>query len=110
MTLLALFTALAQSPISLSPSPLTLDAGPPVEVMYVAADKVVSKRFFDDAAPGHVDFVKGDDVRVLYRANGWIRVRDGEKYGWLPETALTAERPEMPAAPQPSTPIEFNIP
>ncbi|MEZ4323202.1 MAG: SH3 domain-containing protein [Myxococcota bacterium] len=94
MILLSLMSALAQAPVVVTP-------GSTVEVVYVAGEEgVASKRFVTDAAASHVKFEPGRPLRVLFRENGWVRVREGEQYGWLPAKSVTADSPlVMPAIP-----------
>lgn len=84
LPLLLSLTAFAQSPLSLTLPPL--DDG--VETLVVAVDDARSKRWLDDPAPAHVVFAKDTVVRVLYREAGMVRVREGDRYGWLPASAL----------------------
>lgn len=86
--------ALILSAFAQSPSPLTLTApAADTEVLYVVVESAPSKRFLTDPAPTHVAFASGEDVRVLFREAGMVRVRDGERYGWVPESALGKEPP-----------------
>ncbi len=40
----------------------------------------------------------GEQVTVVYKAEGLVRVRKGTSFGWVPEAALTDQDPN-PAAP-----------
>lgn len=89
-SLLLAIGAFAQTPLSLTlPS---LDDG--VETLVVTADDARSKRWIDDPAPTHVVFAKDAVVRVLYREAGMVRVREGDRYGWLPASSLA--KPDAP--------------
>ena len=91
--MLALFSlAFAQSPMIMSPSD--------TEVVYVVATEGVAvKRFFDDAEPGAKILANGVALTVLFRESGWIRVRQGETYGWIPESAISKD-PPLPTLPE----------
>lgn len=91
--LFVLGAAFAQAPIALTPQSTT-------EVLYVAPEAgVLSKRFADDAAAKHVKFEQGTALRVLYREGSMVRVREGERYGWVPAASLTPENPKPSALP-----------
>lgn len=95
-----LATSFAQTP--------AMTIGQPAEAVY-AVELIASKRFVDGKRGSGVTFEKGKALRVIVRENGWVRVRDGESYGWLPESKLSSEPPAPPALPveltMPSVPV-----
>lgn len=70
---------------------------------------VVSKRFATDDKAQHVTFDKDQPLRVLYREDGWVRVRDGNRYGWVPEEAVTDTSPKV-TVPGQGQPIALPVP
>ena len=58
-----------------------------------AVEDAPSKRFTDAELSGPPIFTN-DRLVVLYRENGLIRVRKGNDYGWIAETAVTDVEPE----------------
>ena len=89
MFLLTLVAAQAQAPLSINTAAET-------PVVYVTAQEgAKSKRFADDASTEHVVFAKGQPLRVLFREKGWVRVRDGDKYGWIRESQTSTEAPKI---------------
>ncbi len=89
-----------------------------VERVWVSqAGGVVSKRFATDEDATHVTFDKDQPLRVLYREDGWVRVRDGNRYGWVPEEAVTDTSPKVTVpgmvpgmAPDGDAPIALPVP
>ena len=80
------------------------------EVLYVVAEEgVQSKRFADDAEATHFTFANAAAVRVLFKEDGWVRVRQGANYGWVPEAALSAEAPAPPSLPVELTPTALPV-
>ena len=72
--------------------------GAPAEAVY-ATELIASKRFVDGKRGSGVTFDTGKPLRVIVRENGWVRVRDGDSFGWLPESKVTSEVPAPPALP-----------
>jgi len=60
--------------------------------------EVVSKRFFGEVTTGP-KFDDGARVVVLTRDGGLVRVQLGNRFGWVPEAALTSTAPEGAATP-----------
>ncbi|MEQ1565234.1 MAG: hypothetical protein ABMA64_06320 [Myxococcota bacterium] len=81
--------AMAQSPLT-APLNVPLGAAGP-SARFVAAE-VVSERFPGETAPGPT-FTAGEQVEVLIEENGKVRIRSGEKYGWVAVAALGAAPP-----------------
>lgn len=71
-------------------------AMPSSNTRYVVAD-VVSKRFPGEDVAGPT-FTTGEQVDVIVEENGSVRVRQGERYGWVSAAQLTA----MPPMPSPT--------
>lgn len=79
-------------------------AGAPAEAgeapMYLARE-AASVRFLGEPFAGPT-FEAGEQVTVLLREGGKVRVHAAEKYGWVEPDALTADAPAA-AAPPPLT-------
>lgn len=63
-----------------------------------AVEDVVAQRFADADVEGP-QVTKGARVSVLVREDDRVRVRVGTDYGWIPATAISAERPAAIAPP-----------
>jgi hypothetical protein len=117
LTLVCFDVARAQEPQTIDLSQLQQQLGIPADAMsmsggvervWVAKEGgVVSKRFATDAEATHVTFGDGQQLRVLYREAGWVRVRDGDRYGWVPEDAVTDTPPEVGV---PGQPVALPVP
>lgn len=57
-------------------------------------EEIRSERFADAAVTGPV-FRPGEPVTVLFVEAARLRVRKGDRYGWVPSTAVTSEDPAM---------------
>jgi len=67
---------------------------------------------FPDADTAGPKLEEGDEVTVLFREGDLVRVRKGDRYGWVEASVLTDTAPEgaEPAATPPSTPPgEFDM-
>jgi len=92
MWILALISAFAQAPMAVTPNSSA-------DVVFVQPEAgVVSKRFISDEKATFVTFDKGQALRVLYREAGWVRVRLGDKYGWVAEATVGPQAPDAPPA------------
>ena len=65
----------------------------PVELVWTVKE-VESLRYFDSDFVGPT-FQQGDELEVVIRHEGLIRVYAGGRFGWLPEDAITTERPAV---------------
>lgn len=61
-----------------------------------------------DAPQVSVTLAEGDQVAVVYRMDGLVRVRKEDRYGWVPADALAAEAPA--AAAPPEAPADLELP
>ena len=77
-------------------APMLLGAEDETELVWIASttDAAKSKRFAADKEQTGPVFAPASSVRVLIRENGMIRVRSGDDYGWLPESAVANENPK----------------
>ena len=75
---------------------------PSANARYLMAD-VVSKRFPGEDLAGPT-FKTGEQVDVIVEEGGSVRVRQGERYGWVPAAQLTATAP-MPTLPAGGNPL-----
>ena len=85
--------------------PATALAGPP-EYVYVTED-VQARRFSDSATPVSGEVKAGTRAQVVYRLEGWVRVRlpGLAGFGWVPVDKTSSEAPEGlegAAPPEPS--------
>lgn len=85
MLFLFLSQAFAQAPV-----PFTFGSTPPSARWVVA--ETPSKRFPGEAIPGPT-FTANEQVDVILVDGGAARVRDGDKYGWVPVASLTDQAP-----------------
>ncbi len=97
--LLSLVAAHAQaptSPLSLPPGfeTLSISQTPRAEARWLTA-KTTSKRFPGEAVDGPA-FEQGERVEVIVADGSLVRVRQGDRYGWVPESVLTIEAPAAP--------------
>jgi hypothetical protein len=80
------------------------------EAAWVAED-AETVRFLDDDTAGPA-LNEGDRVTVLFREGDLVRVRKGERYGWVAGSVLTDAAPEA-ATPTETTPAappgEFDL-
>ncbi len=72
-----------------------------------------SMRFVEADTKGP-DFRDGEKVTLLYTEGDLLRVRRGDRYGWIPATAVTADEPEratdLPVITAPTGPAgEFDL-
>jgi hypothetical protein len=74
---------------------------PTANARYIIAD-VVSKRFPGEDVVGPT-FTTGEQVDVIIEDGGSVRIRQGERYGWVPAGQLTSMSP-MPQMPMPGMP------
>jgi len=81
----------AQQPIQLGTQPIQLDLGPTGPVRY-ATQEIASVRFLGEDVKGPV-FQAGERLELITEKDGWVRVRQGDRYGWVPADALSAEPP-----------------
>lgn len=93
---LLLLPALAQAqqpaqPIRLGQQPIQLDLGPTGAARYPTKE-IASVRFLGEDAAGPV-FQPGERLELITEKDGWVRVRQGERYGWVPADALSTEPP-----------------
>ena len=56
------------------------------------AEEAPSTRFSDAELAGPL-FESGEKVELLFEDGEIVRVRKGDRYGWVPATAITRERP-----------------
>lgn len=68
----------------------------PAEVVWTVRE-IESLRYFDADFVGPT-FEKGDEVEVVIRHEGLIRVFADGRFGWLPGDAVTTERPAILAS------------
>ncbi len=83
--------SLAQAPAAvptLAPAAVATDAP---EKRWAVSD-VDSKRFADDDTAGPT-FKAGDELLLIVTDGSRVRVRRGDRYGWVPASAVTAEAP-----------------
>ncbi len=76
-----------------------------------AAEDVVAQRWVDDADVTVGTVEQGARLDVVYREAGWVRVRIAalDRFGWLPETAVTTVEPEAPVEPdEPRRGLDFS--
>lgn len=67
------------------------------DTAWIASD-VGSKRFFGEAVSGP-ELTAGTRVTVLVREGDQVRVAAGDRFGWVPATAITTTAPSAEAAP-----------
>ncbi len=68
--------------------------------------EAASKRFLGETTVGPT-FDDGARVVVLMREGGQVRVQLGNRFGWVPESALTSEAPAGAATPPAGMPPMF---
>ncbi|MBX2796170.1 MAG: hypothetical protein KTR31_00835 [Myxococcales bacterium] len=90
--LLALWTsqALAQTPITIEPKGQTM----------WASEEVATQRFPDDTEVAGPTLRVDAQVQVVLTDGDRVRVKSGDKYGWVALAKLTTEPPAMPALPE----------
>jgi hypothetical protein len=89
----------AQEPIDLSAllAAQGVQVGPKAEVRWLVSESG-STRFPGESEPGPT-FAAGEMVEVVLVEGDRTRVRKGDRYGWVPNAALTIEAPATaPAA------------
>ncbi|MCA9493709.1 MAG: hypothetical protein KC621_27440 [Myxococcales bacterium] len=87
-----------QMPLGLPPGfDLSALQGPKAEARWLTA-QVVATRFPGEKTPGPT-FESGEMVELILEDGGQARVRQGDRYGWVPASALTTEAPAPPAVP-----------
>src|SRR4051794_18391439 len=69
------------------------------EVVWATAD-TPSQRFSDDKIAGPT-FTKGEQLELLVRDGDRARVRDGDKFGWVPAASITSTKPAEAASTSP---------
>lgn len=77
------------------------DAG---QTGWMTAD-AVSARFPGEKLVGQT-FTAGTQITVVVRQGDLVRVSNGEKFGWVPSTSVTATPPE---GAEPQAPIQVNL-
>jgi hypothetical protein len=65
----------------------------PAELVWTVKE-IESLRYFDADFVGPT-FQKGDELEVVIRHEGLVRVYADGRFGWLPEDAVTLERPAV---------------
>lgn len=77
-------------------APMLLGADDDAEIVWIASleQAAKSKRFAADKEATGPVFAPASTVRVLIRENGMVRVRSGDDYGWLPESAVANADPK----------------
>lgn len=78
-------------PIRLGQQPIQLDLGPTGAARYPKKE-IASIRFLGEDTKGPV-FQAGERLELITEKDGWVRVRQGERYGWVPADALSDEPP-----------------
>lgn len=70
-----------------------LSFGPTGEPRWVVAD-VEAKRFAegDEAGPA---LKAGDEVELVFTEGDRVRIKKGDRYGWIAASAVTEEAPEI---------------
>lgn len=66
--------------------------------------RAVEAQRWPDAPAVSLSLAAGDKVAVLYRADGLVRVRKEDGYGWVPEDALSSTAPVEPGEEVPVVP------
>lgn len=88
--ILWLTAALAQTPVVSPADAVTL---------YVVGDApVAAKRYADAPVGSGGEVVTGSSGTVLFRENGWVRLRLTDRYVWVPEASTSTEAPARPSA------------
>ncbi len=103
---LALFVLLALAGTANAQAPITLNLGgdSALPTKYVL-ENVDSMRFVDKDVTGK-SFSKGDEVQVLFEADGLIRIKKGPKMGWVKPAALSDDAPTIDPGLAPAIPVE----
>lgn len=98
LSTVGLALAQPQMPLGLPPGfDLSALQGPKAEARWLVS-QVVSTRFPGEKTPGPT-FEAGEMVEFILEDGGQVRVRQGDRYGWVAASALTTEAPPPPAAP-----------
>lgn len=74
---------------------MALAASATAETVWATED-TSAQRWQDSAEFSAGDVTTGDRLEVVYRVEGWVRVRlagAAATFGWLPEDKVTTERP-----------------
>lgn len=77
--------------LAFAQQPIQFDLGPTGPVRYTTQE-VTSVRFLGEEVQGPV-FKSGERLEILTEKEGWVRVRLGERYGWVPSDLLAEEPP-----------------
>lgn len=82
---------LLASSLAWAQQPLQFNIGPRGPVRY-AVEEVASVRFLGEEVPGPT-LSAGEQVELITEKDGWVRVKKGERYGWVPAGKLVEEPP-----------------
>lgn len=85
------FVLLLLPGLALAQQPIQLDLGPTGPVRY-ATEEITSVRFLGEDVQGPV-FEPGERLEIITEKDGWVRVRLGERYGWVRADQLATSPP-----------------
>lgn len=82
--------------LAVAQQPLQLSFGPKGPVRYTV-EEVASVRFLGEQVEGPT-FAAGEELELVTEKDGWVRVKQGERYGWVPADKLAEQKPAADAA------------